>query len=84
MTRPLTIRKATLEILERADPYALPEDQLLIELNTALRPPVGKAEFYDALLFLNTRKHIITIPDNIDDTLVKWAISETGKTLLRQ
>ena len=84
MTRTLTIRKATLEILERAEPYALPERQLLVELNTALRPPAAQAEFDDALIFLNIRNHIAIVPDNLDETFVKWVITETGKAVIRQ
>jgi hypothetical protein len=35
-------------------------------------------------LFLQTRGYITTIPDPLDDHLVKWAITEAGRTMLRQ
>jgi hypothetical protein len=82
--RSINIRRAILEILERAEPYALPEDQLLVELNGAIRPPAGKAESDEEILFLQVRGYITTVPDSLDETLVKWATTEAGKATLRQ
>ncbi len=82
--RATNIRRAILDILERAQPYALPESQLSVELNGAVRPPAGRAELDEELLFLEARAYIATIPDPLDDHLVKWAITEAGKTMLRQ
>lgn len=82
--RATNIRKTILEILEQASPYALPEQQLKIELNGMLRPQVGNAEFDESILFLQTRTSIATVPDPLDDQLVKWAITEAGMTMLRQ
>jgi hypothetical protein len=82
--RPTNIRRAILDILERAQPYALPEQQLTVELNGAVRPPAGKAEIDEEILFLQVRGYITTVPDSLDETLVKWAITEAGKTMLRQ
>jgi len=84
MTRTLNIRTNLLLILERCEPYAMPERQLKLELDGSIRPPSGFAEFEDAITFLNTRKHIVTIPDPLDDNNVKCTITETGKTLIRQ
>jgi len=84
MTRCIDVRRAILEILERAEPYALPERQLKIEINSALRPPVGDAEFDDALCFISRRGLAATVPDPLDEQNVKWTISEPGKALLRQ
>ena len=81
--RPSNIRRAVLEILERAQPFALPEGQLHTELNGAVRPRAGKAEFAEMLLFLRTREFITTVPDPLDDQMVKWAITEAGLTMLR-
>lgn len=82
--RATNIRRVILDILERAQPYALPETQLLMEINGAVRPPAGKAELDEQLLFLETRAYITTVPDPLDDNLVKWAITEAGMTMLRQ
>jgi len=82
--RSTNIRRALLHILERAQPYALPESQLILELNGAIRPPAGAAESDEAILFLQSHGYITTIPDPLDDNLVKWAITEAGRTMLRQ
>ena len=84
MTRTLTLRKNILLILERCEPYAMPERQLQLELDGSIRPPAATAEFEEALLFLNIRKHIVTVPDPLDEENVKWTITETGKSLVRQ
>ena len=55
-----------------------------MELNGTVRPPAGKAELDEEMLFLQTRRYITTIPDPLDDNLVKWAITEAGRTMLRQ
>jgi hypothetical protein len=82
--RATNIRRAVLDILERAQPYALSEPQLAVELNGSVRPPAGRAEFDEEILFLQTRGYIATVPDPLDDHLVKWAITEAGRTMLRQ
>jgi hypothetical protein len=84
VTRSLTIRRAVLEVLALANPYALPESQLNLELNGLVRPPAGKAEFDEALLFLNSRQAIRTVPDDLDPDAVKWTIAEVGQALLRK
>jgi hypothetical protein len=80
--RSTNIRKAILEILARAQPYALPEAQLKIELDGSVRPPVQQAEFDEALLQLSNRAAIGTVPDPLDEELVKWTIREAGVALL--
>jgi hypothetical protein len=83
-TRQQDIRRAILDKLERAEPYALPETALQVEVNAQLRPPLGQAEFDEALLFLQSRGFVRTLPDDLDETLVKWLITEAGKTILRK
>lgn len=82
--RATNIRRAILDILERAQPYALPESQLSVELNGVVRPPAGLAELDDEILFLQARAFITTVPDPLNDLLVKWAITEAGRAMLRQ
>ncbi len=84
MTRLEITNRAILSTLENADPYALPEAQLLIEINGALRPPVGQAEFDEALMFLSSNHFIVTVPNRLDANLVKWTITEAGKSVARQ
>jgi hypothetical protein len=81
--RSTNVRQAILNILEHCQPFALPESQLVVELNGAVRPPVGRAEFDDEILFLQTRGYITTVPDLLDDRLVKWTITEAGMAMLR-
>ncbi|GEM_PF-3715463 len=82
--RNLEIRRTILDVLEVAFPYATPETTLRVQLDTRLRPPVGDAEFEQAMTFLNTKAHVKTVADPIDEQNVKWTITETGKVLLRQ
>jgi hypothetical protein len=82
--RATNIRRSILDILERCQPFALPESQLTVELNAAIRPPAGNAEFDEEMLFLQTRGFITNVPDPLDDQLVKWAITEAGSAMLRR
>jgi len=82
--RATTIRRTILDVLERAEPYALPEGQLMVEINGAVRPPAGQAEFDEEILYLQSRRYVTTVPDPLDDQLVKWAITEAGRAMLRQ
>jgi len=81
MTRFQTISRAVLDTLENASPYALPEEQLLLEINGAVRPPVEQAAFDEVILSLNSQKAIVKVPDGLDKNLVKWTITEIGKVL---
>jgi regulator of protease activity HflC (stomatin/prohibitin superfamily) len=80
--RQQTIRRTILEKLELAEPYALPEDALQTGVNASVRPPLGQAEFDDALTFLQSQRFVRTLPDDLDPDLVKFLITESGKTLL--
>ena len=80
--RQQNIRRAILNKLADAEPYALPEDTLQAVVNAAVRPPMGQAEFDDALTFLQSQRFVRTLPDDLDPDLVKFLITESGKTLL--
>jgi hypothetical protein len=82
MHRQQNIRRAILDKLAGAEPYALPEDTLQTVVNAAIRPPMGQAEFDDALAFLQGQRFVRTMPDDLDPDLVKFLITESGKTLL--
>lgn len=77
-------RRATLEALDLASPYALPEESLRVAVNTRLRPPAGEEEFGGILQRLSEKKAIATVEDSIDEGLVKWTLTEVGKTMLAQ
>jgi len=78
------ITRAILSTLEGGNCYPYPEEQLLLEINGVLRPPVGTAEFEEAMLFLNTRKFIVTVPHTLDQNLIQWTITELGRSALLQ
>ena len=78
------IRKAALEALELASPYALPEEALRSAVNTRVRPPAGDEEFGEVLQALSRKKAIATVEDAMDEELVKWTLTEVGKALLAQ
>ncbi len=78
------ITRAILSTLEGGNLYPYPEVQLLDEINGVIRPPVGNAAFDEAMLFLNSRKFIVTVPSALDANLVQWTITESGKAALRQ
>jgi len=80
--RQQNIRRAILEKLKQAEPYALPEDALQVEVNASIRPPLGQAEFDDALTFLQSQRFVRSLSDDLDPDLVKFLITESGKTLL--
>ena len=84
MTRTHDLNRAILTKLDGANPYTYPEEQLLEELQTLLSPPVGRAEFDEAMLFLQSRKAVATVPDGLDPDLVRWTITSVGKSLLAQ
>lgn len=82
MSRAANISRAILGILANAGDYALPEDQLYTELRGQLRPPVSDDEARPALEALRTRAAITFLGDDLDPTLRKFLITESGKTLL--
>jgi hypothetical protein len=82
MNREATIRRAVLEILSLANPYALPEAQLRIEVNGLIRPPAKPPEFAEALDFLTSRRAIHTVPEDLSPETMKWAITEIGQVLV--
>lgn len=82
--RETDLRRSILEALELASPFALPEESLRTSVNSRVRPPAGEEEFGEALLALSTRKAIATVPDSLDENLVKYTITEVGKAMLAQ
>lgn len=82
--RDRTIRDRLLQVLDATSPQALPEAQLLIEVNHALRPEVDKAEFDDAVNFLCVKKFIRSRTSALDDQIVEWFITEEGQNLINQ
>lgn len=82
MSRAATLTRAALEILNACGDYALPEEQLETELKGRVRPPCDRSEFKATITNLIQRLAVATISDDLDPTLHKFLITETGKTLL--
>lgn len=78
------ITRAILSTLEGGNLYPYPEAQLLDEINSVIRPPVGQAEFDEAMLFLNSHKFAVTVPSALDANLIQWTITDSGKAAIRQ
>lgn len=79
-----TISRTILDCLDLASPYALPAESLRTECNARIRPPADAGEFGKAMEAMQARKAIAIVPDGFDDDLVKWTITEVGKSLLAQ
>ncbi len=84
MSRTVDCRKHLLKILERAMPYALPEDSLLASLNVAVRPPCGQAEFDEHIVWLKSHGMIAAMEGQMGDDLARWLITESGQAELRR
>ena len=83
-SRKQTLRRAILDKLGATAPHALPEVTLLVALRFDLRPEPQEPEFADALLYLHGRGYIRAMEEDLDETRLKWFITEPGKTLLKQ
>lgn len=77
-------RRATLEALDLASPYALPEDSLRVAVNSRMRPPCGEEEFGEILQRLSEKRAIAIVEDSLDEQLIKWTLTEVGRSLLAQ
>jgi len=77
------VGRAILKVLERAQPYALPEAQLGIELKSVVLRPPGNAKMEKELRLLETRGYIVSIPDPLDARLSKWSMPQAGRTMRR-
>jgi hypothetical protein len=76
------IRRAALEALKPAHPYALPEDTLFNYLDDLVRPPLSAAERSAVLDWLREGKYAIPTAGSLDPDTAEWVITELGKSLL--
>lgn len=83
--RETSVREAVLKVLDAIEPKSMSEEQLLVEVNRAIVPAVGKAEFDDAINFLcAVKKWIRSTPGQMDDQLTEWFITRDGQNVLRK
>ena len=76
------IRRTILTALKHADGYAVPEVTLRPHVEDLLRPPLSDVEWAGNIKWLSEGKRIVAVPSDLDDSLVQWAITEHGRTLL--
>lgn len=75
--------RTILETLGFAEGYAIPEQQLRVQVDGLTRPPTGDEEWAWAIGELSgpSRNAIKRIEDGLDPELVQWARTERGKIL---
>lgn len=76
------IRRAALEALKPAHPYALPEATMLSFVDDLVKPPLSAAERAETLAWLADGKFAARTAGALDPDAPEWVITELGKTLL--
>lgn len=76
------IRRAALEALKPASPYALPESTMLSFVDDLVKPPLSDAERKETLAWLADGKFAVRTAGALDPDAPEWVITELGKSLL--
>jgi hypothetical protein len=82
-----SIRIAILEVLQGVKPYALPQPQLLADVNMRVRPALSLGDLVKHLTWLKAHEMIGFIADDLDPDNAdarKWLIKEAGLTALQK
>jgi len=85
MNRIKLIQLTILKRLESSQPYALPESQLLTEVNGCVRPKVKAEELSEAIETLGGAECIARLKQMANLFTAEeafWLITETGSTVL--
>lgn len=82
--RQADLRRTTLEVLEMAGGYALPESSLRGQVNDLSRPPVGDAEWEELMEWLQRNRAISNVPNELDPDVAQWTLAERGRVMLAQ
>lgn len=80
--RQADVRRHILETLEMAGGYALPEPALRSQVTAMTRPPVGEAEWDEAMGWLQRERAIASVPNELDPEMPQWALAERGRVML--
>lgn len=75
-------RRVILEILARCKPHALPEQTLFTEANIQICPAMGQEEFDEHLMWLQSRKFIAAMEDDLGDDQARWILTRPGEAQL--
>jgi hypothetical protein len=84
---PASIRIAILDILSGVQPYALPQPQLLSDVNGRVRPQLSLPDLVRELSWLKARELIAYLPDALapdDADARRWLITEAGLAALKR
>lgn len=76
------IRRAILRVLKEAQPFALPQVQLLEEVNRLVRPAISESDLQADLSWLKDREAVGFMTDPFDDKARKWHVREAGLAML--
>lgn len=76
------VRRAILETLLMAKGYALENQHLQSCVDDMVKPALTDDEWKDAVTFLGGGEYMRRVAEDADVTLVQWAITTRGKTLL--
>ena len=76
------IRRAALEALSPAHPYALPESTMLSFVDDLVKPPLTPPEQQETLAWLDGGKYAVRVAGALDPDAPEWVITALGKTLL--
>lgn len=82
-----SIRQTILRILDEVRPHALPQAQLLAEVNRLVRPAVERVDLSEQLSWLRGEQLVSHLPDPLapdNRNEWRWLITEAGRTALRQ
>lgn len=77
------IKKLLLADLERCGAYLLPESTLFQGLNLQVAPAATRAEFDEALTFLDGYGFVAGLPNPVTKER-RWKITDAGKLALRE
>ncbi|MBS0632023.1 MAG: hypothetical protein JSS11_08930 [Verrucomicrobia bacterium] len=85
MNAPAT-RLVLLRLLSYAQPYSIPQDILLDEVNRLVRPAITLGDLVKHLTWLKARDMIGYLPEPLDPDNAdarKWHLREAGRTALQ-
>jgi hypothetical protein len=76
------IRRAVLQALKPARPFALPEETMLSFVDDLVKPPLSETERAEMLTWLADEKVAAQVEGALDPKAVEWVLTEVGGSLL--
>jgi hypothetical protein len=78
----VALRRAALQVLKPAHPYALPQESLLAMIDDLVKPPLQTFEATELLHWLGSNKMAVRTAGALDPDAPEWVITSLGKSLL--